>query len=102
MTTYYKPSYEESPLSKLWVIGFIIIVLGFILVFAGILTSIQGGAPSTTGNTSVGVGGCIIIFFIPICFGGGTGNLWIIGLIIGVVLTIASIVLFLLSRRVFI
>ncbi len=98
MTAYPGPI-EESPMSRLWVIGFIIIVVGFILIFAGTLLSIQD--TGTSGNTSIGVGGCVIIFFIPICFGQGTGNLWIIGLIIGIVLTVFSIILFLLSRKAF-
>ncbi len=99
MNSYHEPM-EESSISRLWIIGFIIIVVGFLLVFAGTLLSMQGTS-STSGNTSIGVGGCIIIFFIPICFGQGAGNLWIIGLIIGVALTAFSIILFLLSKRTF-
>ncbi len=99
MSSYHGPV-EEPVTSRLWIIGFIIIVVGFILIFTGVLLSVQGTI-NTGGNTSVGVGGCVIIFFIPICFGRGTGNLWIIGLVIGIVLTIASIVLFTLSRKAF-
>jgi len=96
----YQGPIEEPVTSRFWIIGFIIIVVGFLLIFTGVLLSMQGTI-NTGGNASVGVGGCVIIFFIPICFGHGTGNLWVIGLIIGVVLTIASIVLFTLSRRAF-
>ena len=95
--TYYGPV-EESSLSKFWLIGFLIIIIGFILVFAGTLLSIQESQPTNT-STSVGVGGCVIIFFIPICF--GTGGLWIIAMVLGIILTAITFAIYFFARRSF-
>ncbi len=83
-------------------IGILIIITGFILVFLASILAV--GTPSTQpshggggGNTSVGVGGCIIIFFIPICFGAGTPGLTSIVLTLAIVLSIILVILFFIA-----
>lgn len=47
-------------------IGLGLVAVGLALIIASIISSVDGG-----GETSVGFVGCVVIFFIPICFGGG-------------------------------
>ena len=48
-------------------LGFVLILAGFALAFATVLVAVFSVARS--GATSVG--GCVLIFFVPICFGVG-------------------------------
>ncbi|RLG83844.1 MAG: hypothetical protein DRO40_03360 [Thermoprotei archaeon] len=69
--------------------------LGFIIVFIGILIIIIASIlmvfsqPIQDSGSRVNVGGCIIIFFIPICF--GYGEPWI--LILTITLTIILVII---------
>ncbi len=49
----------------LTLIGLGLIAIGLILVIASVISGLEGG------ETSTGFVGCVVIFFIPICFGGG-------------------------------
>ncbi len=56
---------------NLYKIGFILIVFGIVLLFiASIIPFIiyMLSPPSPPSSAGVGVGGCIVILFIPICF----------------------------------
>ena len=73
--------------------------LGFMMVFIGIMIIIIASIlmvfsqPIQDSGGRVNVGGCIIIFFIPICF--GYGEPWI--MVLAITLTIILvIILFLL------
>jgi uncharacterized membrane protein len=72
---------------------FSLIILGIILVFVGVAVMVVASALS--GSSSVG--GVILIGPIPIVFGAGPDAAWLIAL--SVVLTIISLVLFLVLNR---
>ncbi|MCC6046048.1 MAG: hypothetical protein LM572_04650 [Ignisphaera sp.] len=58
---------------RIFHIGFILIVIGFIMAFAAalllVLLPLVQQLPE--GVSGIGGAGCIILFFIPICFGFG-------------------------------
>lgn len=59
-----------------------------------------GGLKENKENTTVAWGGCIIIFFIPICFGGGNPALYPWLIIFSIILSIITlIVMIALIRR---
>ena len=73
-------------------------VLGYMLMFVGvliILLTIMYGIVSGLSESNIhgGAVGCIVIFFIPICFGAGTDTsslyiLFILGYVIIIILLI--------------
>ncbi len=75
-------------------------LLGYMLMFVGILIillTIMYGIVSGLGESNIhgGTVGCIVIFFIPICFGAGTDTsflyiLFILGYVIIIILLIFS------------
>ncbi len=74
---------------------------GFILLFLGMLMTIIASlliffyAEERQGAGEGGVAGCIVIFFIPICFGVGDQQIiWI--MIPAILLTILLLILFIL------
>ncbi|MCC6016351.1 MAG: hypothetical protein LM582_04835 [Desulfurococcaceae archaeon] len=78
--------------------GFILIFVGFALIFIAvsilsILFMVSGGVASVSGV------GCIVILFIPICFGYGVPSLLIPLMIISVVLVIALLIIGYLMLR---
>ncbi len=88
-------------------IGFVLIFIGVALAFiAALLPAIAAAsqpseaAPTPSNRTSIGVGGCVLIFFVPICFGYGTNHLPITMLIIALALTAVMILLAFLLLRV--
>ena len=72
--------------------------LGFIIVFIGILIIIIASIlmvfsqPIQDSGGRVNVGGCIIIGFIPICF--GYGEPWV--MVLAIILTIILVIILLL------
>lgn len=93
------PGRVESGFGRLFVLGFVFMVLGFIVLFASALLMVLQGAGSE-GEGGIGVGGCVIVFFVPICFGAGTPGLSTIVLILALILSILSIVFLLILRGV--
>jgi uncharacterized membrane protein len=71
-----------------------LVVLGISLVFVGVAVII---AASALSGGSGSVGGVILIGPIPIVFGTGPDAAWLI--VLSVVLTIISVVLFLIMNR---
>ncbi len=86
---------------NLYRIGLILVLLGITIVFVSsilfILSLAMGSEESTGGNkSSTAVAGCIVIFFIPICFGTGSPNILHVVLILTLLLTVIVFVLFFL------
>lgn len=91
-------------------LGFVLIFLGIALaIIAALLPAIaisltwslqpREAMPTPTTRTGGGVGGCILLFFIPICFGYGVGYLPITLIIISLVLAaVVAIVTYLTLR----
>ena len=80
--------------------------LGFILIFIGFAIAILAAflplISSPISDHEIGVGGCIIVFFIPICFGTGTHGLGTIMMVIAIILAIILMVLaFIIFRTLF-
>jgi uncharacterized membrane protein len=75
-----------------WRIGLLLIIIGFLIVFvAAILLVFESfSASSSSGDVS----GCIILFFIPICFGAGSKGFIVPLMITALVITI--IILFII------
>jgi uncharacterized membrane protein len=74
--------------------------LGLVLVFAGVIVAVVAAllpllliTPETSG-VSVTSGGCIIVFFVPICF--GVGEHAQLALLLAVVLSIVLVVILIL------
>ncbi|MCD6300634.1 MAG: hypothetical protein J7L82_01015 [Staphylothermus sp.] len=79
-----------------WVVlGYMLIFIGIIIIFSAIIFGILSGLNETTIHG--GAVGCIIIFFIPICFGAGTNaNILYALSILGFVIVIILLVFMLL------
>jgi len=73
---------------------FMLLILGFAFVIVGIII-ILATAVFNSGSTSFG--GVIFIGPFPIVFGAGPDAAWLIA--IGIVVTILSIIVFLIMRR---
>lgn len=56
---------------KLFKVGLTFIILGFALAFVAVLLPIALGTASSSQGINVSGGGCVVIMFIPICFGVG-------------------------------
>lgn len=83
-------------MSNLIKLGFVLITLSFMLIFIVIAIILVITMQSIT-NIDSSIGGCIVILFIPICFGTGTHVLPII--IMAMILSIVVLVIsFLISR----
>jgi uncharacterized membrane protein len=76
-------------------LGIGLIVLGLLFIVISILT------PSSHSVSSGGFAGCIVIFFIPICFGGGQASQQLIAIsaLLTIILVIFAFIGFLLLVR---
>nr|WP_181953653.1 hypothetical protein [Pyrobaculum arsenaticum] len=73
---------------RLVVIGIALIALGFALLgLAALLTTAKNAA------VAGGAVGCVLVFFVPICFGGGAPEAVYIGVAVAAVLMFATAVL---------
>lgn len=80
---------------KLLIVGLSLIVLGVGILFVTILSAVFSSVQLTTGVVS-----CIVILFIPICFGAGNGQLVTWGMTIaGILLLTAAVLQWLLWKR---
>jgi len=82
-------------------VGIALVFIGMALAFvAALLPVILQLSSAEPGSVSIGGGGCIIIFFIPICFGVGEPVLLVPMLALAAVLAIASLVIgYMMFRR---
>jgi uncharacterized membrane protein len=71
-----------------------LLILGIILVFVGIVTLI---VISLVFNNSSSVGVVVFVGPFPIVFGSGPNSTWLI--LIGIILTVLSLVLFFVMNR---
>jgi uncharacterized membrane protein len=81
---------------RLGTLGFILLIAGVIIAFvstlipfiAGLLGGFGGGEVKVTG------GGCVVVFFIPICFGYGDSLILILLMAVAIVLVVVSFIVF--------
>ncbi|MEZ0318556.1 MAG: hypothetical protein ABWK05_00995 [Pyrobaculum sp.] len=56
-------------MNSLFAVGLFLVLVGVALLIAALLVSVfQAGKASAVGGAAVG---CVVVFFIPICFGAG-------------------------------
>jgi len=96
--TTYPPMRQGEDFSKLLFLGFLVIIIGFIILFASSLYFMWQASSEAAGKGEVGIGGCIVVFFIPICFGAGSPGLSNLALILAIIMTIMALLIFLAFR----
>jgi len=77
-------------------LGFILLIAGVVIAFlstlipliAGLIGGFGGGEVKVTG------GGCVVVFFIPICFGYGDPLVLVLLMAAAIVLVVASFIVF--------
>ncbi|MEM1644735.1 MAG: hypothetical protein QXL96_02495 [Ignisphaera sp.] len=75
-------------------LGFILITLGFVVMFIAIVIPLLSIILSgEVENIDISGGGCIVILFIPICFGFGSQTLVQPLIILAAVLTIITFII---------
>lgn len=79
-------------------LSILFLLAGFVLVFLAVLLPVLTSGSQAT--TSSGVAGCVILFFIPICFGLGESGVVPVIILLSLVLTLVLLVVtFLISRK---
>lgn len=76
----------------LWRVGVILVVAGFILALLAALLPLLA-AP----HARIGVGGCVVVLFVPVCF--GVGNQPLLLLVVAIALSIFLLAIALLVWR---
>ena len=76
-----------------FVLGYMLMFIGVLIILLTVMYSVISGLSES--NIHGGAIGCIVIFFIPICFGAGTDTsslyiLFILGYIIIIVLLVLT------------
>ena len=77
-----------------FIIGYVLIFIGILIIFSTVMYGIMSGLSGS--NIHGGAAGCIVIFFIPICFGVGTDTnslyiLFILGYVVIIILLVFTI-----------
>ena len=83
---------------RLFLVGLVLIFAGFLLVLAAPLLALASDAKveAATG----GAVGCVVIFFVPICFGAGAPQVVSWGLVtVAVMMALVALVMWLISRE---
>ncbi|MCS7098779.1 MAG: hypothetical protein RMH84_00740 [Sulfolobales archaeon] len=82
----------------LFKVGLVLFIAGFVAAFAAMLLAIALPMLAAEGGRTTGVsgGGCVLIMFVPICFGVGEGALPLMALAVAlaVVLVVVSVLLY--------
>jgi len=81
---------------RLFLVGLVLILAGFLLVLAAPLLALASNAKVAVTSGAVG---CVVIFFVPICFGAGAPHVVSWGLALAaVMLVVAALILWFISR----
>ena len=82
---------------RLFLIGLMFILAGFLLLLAAPLLALASNAKVATTGGAVG---CVVIFFVPICFGAGVPHIVFWGLVaVAVMIAFVVLVMWLISRE---
>ena len=82
---------------RLFFVGLVLIFAGFLLVLAAPLLALASDAKVTATGGAVG---CVVIFFVPICFGAGAPQVVTWGLVAtAVMMALVALVMWLISRE---
>ena len=81
---------------NLFIAGITLMLLGMLIMFVGpLMTFALKGSSSAS---KVAAGGCIVVAFIPICFGYGTN--WTLLLVLAIIGVVIAVVMYILMRNV--
>ncbi|MFZ8809902.1 MAG: hypothetical protein ACO2PN_17590 [Pyrobaculum sp.] len=82
---------------RLFLVGLVLIFAGFLLVLAAPLLALASHAKVEATGGAVG---CVVIFFVPICFGAGAPQVVTWGLVaVAVMMALVALVMWLISRE---
>ena len=82
---------------RLFLVGLLLILAGFLLVLAAPLLALASNAKVAATGGAVG---CVVIFFVPICFGAGAPQVVSWGLVaVAVMMALVVLVMWLISRE---
>jgi uncharacterized membrane protein len=82
---------------RLFIVGLMLIFAGFLLVLAAPLLALASDAKVVATG---GAAGCVVIFFVPICFGAGAPQIVSWGLVaVAVMMALVALVMWLISRE---
>jgi len=82
---------------RLFLVGLVLIFAGFLLVLAAPLLALASHAKVEAIGGAVG---CVVIFFVPICFGAGAPQVVSWGLVaVAVMMALVALVMWLISRE---
>ena len=82
---------------RLFLVGLVLIFAGFLLVLAAPLLALASHAKVEVTGGAVG---CVVIFFVPICFGAGAPQVVSWGLVaVAVMMALVALVMWLISRE---
>ena len=82
---------------RLFLVGLMLILAGFLFVLAAPLLALASNAKVAATGCAVG---CVVIFFVPICFGAGAPHVVSWGLVAAaVMMALVALVMWLISRE---
>jgi|ADKJ01.1.fsa_nt_gi uncharacterized membrane protein len=81
---------------RLFLVGLMFVLAGFLLVLAAPLLALASNAEVAATGGAVG---CVVIFFVPICFGAGAPHVVSWGLVVAaLMMALVALVMWLISR----
>ena len=86
-------------MNRLFIIGITLIIIGFIVIIIGSILPALTISSKPSEKTEVGVGGCIVIMFIPICFGYGKPEIITPLITLSLALVIILVVIYIIMTR---
>ena len=82
---------------RLFLVGLVLIFAGFFLVLVAPLLALASNAKVEATGGAVG---CIVVFFVPICFGAGAPHVVSWGLVVAaVMMALVALVMWLILRE---
>jgi uncharacterized membrane protein len=88
---------NSSPHMRLFLVGLVLILAGFFLVLVAPLLALASNAKVTATGGAVG---CVVVFFVPICFGAGAPHIVSWGLVaVAVMMALVALVMWLILRE---
>jgi len=86
-------------MNRLFIIGTTLIIIGFIVIIIGSILPALTISSKPSEKTEVGVGGCVVIMFIPICFGYGKPEIMTPLITLSLALVIILVVIYIIMTR---
>jgi len=84
---------------SLFLLGLVLMIMGIILASLAPLVYLASKAPAKPGPVEISGGACVVILFVPICFGYGSHQLVQTISLIGLLMAVLALLLILAFRR---